>query len=458
MLLAKLTSRRSHAPGGRHLLKRGSTDCRWRLCPKRTRRRAWIRAVVGTEEDGLAPLWYGQIIVGPKPDGWEPRDWVYPDCRFVGVDLAARRLSSVFMKDAGDAAFDFGAVRATFMSQETVSWQRLASRHLYSGVELPWPTRHCSLYMPNTLLSQPSSYMVGSAGPSFPTFAGAYSAFFHDEWRQTGAGSPTLGQILIVMVDQRARLSRVVAHAASVDVWVSGRSVKGSRLELNSSTDRVEMQLARGGKVSIPLGQGLGQDAWLWLKDDEGWLDFRSITPWGGRSSPDVEVEVSDDPVADITALAAQGESSYLEYKATLPDSAVERKRTVLKTVVAFANGEGGTVLFGVEGDDDVGKVVGLDGRPGDLMRQVNDLIRDRISPPPTVDITGHQVDKKYVIRLDVSPGGGSLFALVLDANRPEYYVRRNGSTFYARPDELAAIVSSRVMQPAPGSIRGRFM
>ena len=33
------------------------------------------------------------------------------------------------------------------------------------------------------------------------------------------------------------------------------------------------------------------------------------------------------------------------------------------------------------------------------------------------------------------------LYALKLDHNKPEYYVRRDGTTFYARPGELAAVV-----------------
>jgi hypothetical protein len=55
------------------------------------------------------------------------------------------------------------------------------------------------------------------------------------------------------------------------------------------------------------------------------------------------------------------------------------------------------------------------------------------------------------VIRFDVSPGGGTLHALVLEANKPEYYVRRNGWTYYARPDELAQVVGRAYQQPFEG-------
>ena len=41
----------------------------------------------------------------------------------------------------------------------------------------------------------------------------------------------------------------------------------------------------------------------------------------------------------------------------------------------------------------------------------------------------------------EISPGNRTLHALVIDANKPEYYVRRDATTYYARPEELATIV-----------------
>jgi hypothetical protein len=285
--------------------------------------------------------------------------------------------------------------------------------------------------------------MVGREGPSFPTFARAFSAFFYDQRTQTGASQPTLDEFIVRIVDGRGRIKRVLARAASLDVWVDGRSLRGCRLEFNGSTERLQTVLERSGKVSFPLSGGLGQDPWVWLKDDEGWVDFRSLTPWGGRQSPDVEIELPEDPEADISALASQGESTYLEYKVGLPEDNQESKRKALKTVVAFANGEGGTMIFGVEGDDDIGRIVGLAGRRDTLRRQLNDLIRDRVSPNPRTHITGHAVGGKFIMRLDVEPGHGVLHALMMNPSRAEYYVRRNGSTYDARPDELQRVVVS---------------
>ena len=49
-----------------------------------------------------------------------------------------------------------------------------------------------------------------------------------------------------------------------------------------------------------------------------------------------------------------QGESEVLEFKREFPD----KERKVLKTIVAFANGNGGNVVIGV--DDETLKIVGI--------------------------------------------------------------------------------------------------
>lgn len=167
------------------------------------------------------------------------------------------------------------------------------------------------------------------------------------------------------------------------------------------------------------------------------WLDFRSLGGWGAQRSPDIETELPDDPVADLSRLAAQGEGAQLEYKAKLPEAPGE-KRTVFKTVAAFTVGEGGTILFGI---DDGGGVVGLKGGVAESRRRLNDLVRDLVTPSPKFRIEDHRLDGHVVLVLHVHAGGGILHALTVEKNRPEYYIRRDGTTFYARPEEVVSVV-----------------
>lgn len=161
-------------------------------------------------------------------------------------------------------------------------------------------------------------------------------------------------------------------------------------------------------------------DAWLWLKRGTDWIDFRSLGGWGGHQSPDVETELPQDPIADLSGMVTQGEGVHLEYKQKLPDRPGE-KRNVFKTVVAFATGDGGTMLFGI---GDGGELQGLEDRSPEARRRVTDLLRDVVTPTPKVRIEVRQLERRNVLVLEVLAGNGVLHALTLDSNKPEYYVR----------------------------------
>jgi predicted HTH transcriptional regulator len=106
-------------------------------------------------------------------------------------------------------------------------------------------------------------------------------------------------------------------------------------------------------------------------------------------------------------------------------------------------------VLFGV-GDD--GAISGLSGDLAVQRRKLIDLIRSVITPALEVRVRQQAVDGRCVLIAEVAPGNGTLYALVIDANKPEYYVRRDGTTYYARPEKLASITGK---PPAPASSFG---
>ncbi|MHB1920347.1 MAG: AlbA family DNA-binding domain-containing protein [Acidimicrobiales bacterium] len=146
-----------------------------------------------------------------------------------------------------------------------------------------------------------------------------------------------------------------------------------------------------------------------------------------------------------LEALGTQGETENLEYKRELPGTTSKTKRNALETVVAFpANGGGGTLLFGVDGDANVGDICGLAGTASKELRRINGLIRGLVAPDPHVRVTPSTVDGHFVIRVDVPSGGGTIHGLLLEKDKPEYFIRRNGSTYPAQPGDLAALTGMR--------------
>ncbi|MGH2860787.1 MAG: AlbA family DNA-binding domain-containing protein, partial [Solirubrobacteraceae bacterium] len=98
----------------------------------------------------------------------------------------------------------------------------------------------------------------------------------------------------------------------------------------------------------------------------------------------------------------------------------------------------GGTLVFGIE--DETKAIKGLPGSASVERRRLTDMVRDLISPSPRVSIEDGDIDGRHLLVLRVQPSSGTVHALVVDRNKPEFYVRRDATTFYAQPGELEAI------------------
>ena len=94
------------------------------------------------------------------------------------------------------------------------------------------------------------------------------------------------------------------------------------------------------------------------------------------------------------------GESKNVEYKLAPPSKSIN----YTKTAVAFANGQGGCLVFGVE--DQTLRVVGIaEDKVFTVMDSISDAIVNSCEPLIIPDITMHDVDGKTVIVAEIAPG-----------------------------------------------------
>ena len=169
------------------------------------------------------------------------------------------------------------------------------------------------------------------------------------------------------------------------------------------------------------------------LRRDNDWLDLRQFLAASPTASNDPTV-VWVQPGADVEIMIASGEGPHVEFKQEIPHRNGPRKN-VLKTVAAFASGEGRTILFGV---DDEAQAVGVD--PAALDRHqfaLTSMIRDSIGPEPPASLRALERDGKTLLLVEVA-AGGRWFALYPNT-MPEFYIRGGASTVRARHDEIAA-------------------
>ena len=105
------------------------------------------------------------------------------------------------------------------------------------------------------------------------------------------------------------------------------------------------------------------------------------------------------------------GESINIEYKVEMP----KKSEKYMKTVVAFANGRGGRIVFGV--DDKTLNIVGMN--PDTIfqtMDAITNAISDSCEPKIYPDVTLQSIDDKTIIVVEIHPG----------PMRP-YYIKNKG-------------------------------
>jgi hypothetical protein len=230
------------------------------------------------------------------------RKWQYDALAFVSQSLQARHVATM-LKSEPTTLTVAGTAISTEFQNTSFTWQRKPSLAQYDQRRLPWPSVIYKVRLVQQLMNL-GHYLVGDGpAPSFPSLGGAYNAFLHDNFTLTGVQNPTLGSVTFCFVDQSARIHRVRIGPTTLDVWVGGRCVRGSYLELNSAEDRQVIEVVRPGKNSVPLPGGLGLDSWIWLKSGTSWLDYRSLNNWGGYKSQDIEEDLPVDPSAALSAL-----------------------------------------------------------------------------------------------------------------------------------------------------------
>ena len=128
-----------------------------------------------------------------------------------------------------------------------------------------------------------------------------------------------------------------------------------------------------------------------------------------------------------------EGESRNLEFKVQRPNDSTK----YMKSVVAFANGEGGRIIFGI--DDKTHQVVGI---PKELvfseMDAITSAISDSCEPVIIPDVYLQQIDDKAVIVVEISQGRQRPYYIKAAGIKDGTYIRVAGTSRPADRD-LAA-------------------
>jgi predicted HTH transcriptional regulator len=123
-----------------------------------------------------------------------------------------------------------------------------------------------------------------------------------------------------------------------------------------------------------------------------------------------------------VKELIAQGEHQQLDFKFAISDA-----RKIARTLCAFANTDGGSLLIGVK---DNGKIAGID--PNEEIHMIEAAVDMYCSPKLSFTSKVWQEDMKLVLEIHVEPSLNRPVMARDDEGRWRAYVRREDHTLLA--------------------------
>ncbi len=151
--------------------------------------------------------------------------------------------------------------------------------------------------------------------------------------------------------------------------------------------------------------------------------------------------------IMDIHTLI--GETTAYDKKQMLE---VKRPKSWLKSVSAFANGEGGTLIFGISDDD---QIVGITDAKGDA-EKISEEIKSKLDPVPAVNLELKEADGKTLVLLHVYPGQETPYYYIGDKQRLAF-IRVGNESVTADRIQLKSLVlkgSGRTYDSLPSNYK----
>jgi hypothetical protein len=399
----------------------------------------WVRAAAGLDDAGVWQARLLELTSGEAPPSWEHKVWEYPTAFFASQVFSGPDVVSGLRP----RTLQLGVHEVALPEMTNVAtWERRQSRSSAAYEALDWPVTETTLSVMVGGASEPQGHLLSEGdAPSFVSFYAAGACFFWFD-RQPGGGQLSQS-VMYRHQDTRSRINAVRIADDGVEVDVEGTDLDGLIVELPGDVPGpVERIWRRHGAepqtVRFALKEGLPTGSWVLLRRDSQWR-FLSV-PYARGNEAGVEIVV--DAVTKLEALVSSREHQHVEFKQQLPKDD-ETKFKVMKTVCAFANGQGGSLLIGV--DDDRNLIGVPEGSVGRLQDQLTQMIGSWVEPRPagTFEILPIADSDKVVLELWVEPGV-ALYGCGRPGEVRTPYVRHQGVTEKATVGEISAIVQSR--------------
>jgi len=250
------------------------------------------------------------------------------------------------------------------------------------------------------------------------------------------------------MGEDKYRLAQEFTNRAILTQIANRNKSNKSAVNYLSSIDEESLKLQ-----SIPTDRSLWE-----LEKYEDFLQERRqmLTQELNKFLDSFLIQSQTQDAISIESLVQQGESDELEFKSTFQYNLHTQKadkalvKAILKTIAAFTNTDGGTLLIGV---DNKGQILGLDpdynclikGQDKDMFEVVlRNAIEGAFSnafSSRRLEITFPVIDEKEICRIDIQKNTELLFLQSKDANgtdKKEAFIRVGNASKVLDPSDIS--------------------
>ena len=387
----------------------------------------WVRfgAILSDYQDDWS-LIVLDITTGVAPPDWEFIYWRYARAILWAETLPGSSVTNWIRSHSISVGDDAIAIPEVQLAQlHTV--RRRSSGSLGAHGRFDWPYSEWTLSLEGTIGNSFTDELIGDGSvPPFIRPDIAVAAMLRMDLPP--GGSFSAGSLILRQQNQTARIRGVHIFPTKVEVQIDGNGLPGSIVELASNQPGPTQIITDHGQqsVELPTPAGLPSVPWIVIKKDGEWLDQRFLDPvYSQAQANDVDYWV--DPSERLEALISGGEGPTTEFKREVPEDTIR----IMKSVAAFSNGAGGTILVRVEND---GSIVGVSDTVSneDGLDTLTNKIRSWISPLPDFELqtieTGE--DRLPVVAIFVQKGPLPPYGAGTTDDTIKYYVRRGATSF----------------------------
>jgi hypothetical protein len=391
-----------------------------------------------------------RLIIGPKAP-WESKNYEYKDVIFVAGAEQGSKVADWLRSGTITTWYHQSFPIMPFNSY--VDFDRHPSHSNEGTFTLSKPFTRYRIAFSSAIYSRDYEFTSVDA-PFFFTIGEAEQHLLYDIAEDAVSSAPQKPEpgIYVYIEHTNAWLEKIHFSLAALEIHVGGTSLAGTKLKVVGSGIQSYDDYPRQNVITIPLLNGRPDYLKIALIKGNTWLDYY-VDDKRFRSNPyhpqRTNVTFAEPELKErVQELIDRGEGKTIEFKAELSFSS--EKLRWLKTVAAFANGEGGSLLLGVSDED--GSIVGFGstlskhGSIAKLKDAITHAISDTIDPVPEYKFLDARIGNHDVLVIDVQADRAKCYAVYQNKDTPAYYIRHGATTRVADNNEVQELVRMKSM------------